>query len=219
MTTVELSDLRSEALALIADIPAGEPLDPLAFALIRLGVAVSVTCLDRTAIIGTVEGAFDAGATVAQVQEIMALVSGLGVHTLMASSLTVLDAAARRNLLDPGAPLDPERQVLWDRHVGDNPFWVGFSAEMPGFLEAMLRLSPDIFTAFFAYCAVPWASGTVRARIKELVAMACDASPTHRFRPGFRVHLKNAILLGVGRHAIEQALDIAAGAPGHSGWG
>jgi alkylhydroperoxidase/carboxymuconolactone decarboxylase family protein YurZ len=59
----------------------------------------------------------------------------------------------------------------------------------------------------------------VRARTKELVALACDASPTHRFRPGFRVHLKNAILLGVGRRAIEQTLDIAAAAPGHGGWG
>jgi alkylhydroperoxidase/carboxymuconolactone decarboxylase family protein YurZ len=217
MTPIELHDLRAEALALAADIPAGEPLDPLAAALIRLGVAVSVTCLDRTAIIGTVEGAFDAGASVSQVQEIIALVSGLGVHSLMASALTVLDAAARRELLDSGAPLDPERQALWDSHVGENPFWVGFSTELPGFLEAMLRLSPDIFTSFFAYCALPWASGTVRARIKELVAMACDASPTHRFRPGFRVHLKNAIKLGVGRRAIEQTLDIAAAAPGHTG--
>ena len=96
MIFVELSDLRAEALALTAEIPAGEPLDPLPAALIRLGVAASVTCLDRTAIIGTVEGAFDAGASVQQVQEIMALVSGLGVHSLMASAPAVLKSAARR---------------------------------------------------------------------------------------------------------------------------
>lgn len=217
MAIIKLHDLRSEALVLAADIPAGEPLNPLAGALIRLGVAASVTCLDRTAIIGTVEGAFDAGASIEQVQEIIALVSGLGVHSLMASSVVVLDAAVRRGLLDADAPVDEDRQALWDCHVGRNPFWIDFRAEMPGFLEAMLRLSPDIFTAFFAYCAIPWASGTVRAWIKELVAMACDASPTHRFRPGFRVHLRNAIKLGVGRRAIEQTLDIAAGAPSHSG--
>ena len=101
--------------------------------------------------------------------------------------------------------------------MGDDPFWIGFSEELPGFLDAMLRLSPDLFAGFFAYCAIPWASGTVRAKIKELAAMACDASPSHRFLPGFRVHLNNAIQLRVGRKAILQALDIAAAAPPHSG--
>ncbi len=152
-------------------------------------------------------------------QEIIALASGLGVHSLMASSLAVLEEAARRELVDPGAALDPERQALWDRHVGEDPFWTGFSEELPGFLEAMLRLSPDIFVGFFAYCAIPWRSGTVRARVKELAALACDAAPSHRFRPGFRVHLKNAIKLGVGRFAIMQALDLGAAAPEHQGTG
>jgi alkylhydroperoxidase/carboxymuconolactone decarboxylase family protein YurZ len=53
--------------------------------------------------------------------------------------------------------------------------------------------------------------------VKELAAIACDAAPSHRFRPGFRVHLKNAIKLGLGRIAIFQALDIAAAAPAHPG--
>jgi alkylhydroperoxidase/carboxymuconolactone decarboxylase family protein YurZ len=135
----------------------------------------------------------------------------------MLSAVAVLDEAARRGLADPGGPLDPGQQNLWDEHVGGDPFWTGFSEELPGFLEAMLRLSPDIFAGFFAYCAIPWRSGTVRAWIKELAALACDAAPSQRFRPGFRVHLKNAIKLGVGRTAISQALDIAAAAPEHRG--
>jgi alkylhydroperoxidase/carboxymuconolactone decarboxylase family protein YurZ len=157
--------------------------------------------------------AMDAGASIAQVQEIVALTSGLGVHSLMISAVTVLEEAARRGIADPDVRLDIEQQRLWDRHVGGDPFWHGFSEELPGFLEAMLRLSPDIFVGFFEYCAIPWRSGTVRAKVKELAALACDATPSHRFRPGFRIHLKNAIGLGVGRMAIFQALDIAAAAP------
>ena len=217
MTSLSLADLRREAEALTCDAPAGDPLDPLARALIALAVAVSVTALDRGAIDATIDAAFDAGAGAAQVQEIIALVSGLGVHSLMASARPVLEAAQRRGLVDADTPLDPERQRLWDQHVGDDPFWSGFSAELPGFLEAMLRLSPATFAGFFAYCAIPWQSGTVRARIKELAAMACDATPTHRFRPGFRLHLKNALGLGIGRAAILEALDIAARAPEHRG--
>jgi alkylhydroperoxidase/carboxymuconolactone decarboxylase family protein YurZ len=217
MNQISIPDLRAEAEALTAHLPASEPLDEHSCALIALAVAVSVTSLDRAAIDAAIARAFDAGASIGQVQEIIALVSGLGVHSLMVSAAAVLDEAGRRGLADPQAPLDPERQRLWQLHVGDDPFWTAFSAELPGFLDAMLRLSPDIFTGFFAYCAIPWQSGTVRARVKELAAIACDAAPSHRFRPGFRVHLNNAIKLGVGRTAIMQALDIAAAAPDHRG--
>ena len=217
MTTLSIADLRAQAEALTADLPEGEPLDALAVALIELAVAVSVTSLDRAAMAASVAKALDAGASVEQVQEIIALVSGLGVHSLMVSARVVLDAAGQRGLINTAAPLDPERAKLWEQHVGDDPFWIGFSEELPGFLDAMLRLSPDIFVGFFTYCAIPWASGTVRAKIKELASMACDASPSHRFLPGYRLHLKNAIQLGVARTAILQALDIAAAAPLHSG--
>lgn len=217
MTAISIAALRAEAEDLTIGIADGEPLDMLSAALITLAVSASVTALDRAPIDAAIAQCFDAGATITQVQEILALTSGLGVHTLMVSASAVLAAASVRDLIDVDAPLDAERQALWDRHVGTDPFWTGFSTELPGFLEAMLRLSPDIFTGFFEYCAIPWRSGTVRARIKELAALACDAAPSHRFRPGFRVHLKNAIALGIGRSAIMQTLDIAAAAPEHHG--
>ena len=217
MNRISIADLRAEAEVLAAGLPGGEALDAQDAALITLAASVAATALDRGAIGTSIRLALDAGASVAQVQEIIALASGLGVHSLMVSAVSVLEEAAARGLADPDAPFDPERQRLWDRHVGTDPFWAGFSEELPGFLEAMLRLSPDIFAGFFDYCAIPWRSGTVRARVKELAALACDAAPSHRFRPGFRVHLKNAIKLGVGRTAILQALDIAAAAPEHCG--
>lgn len=215
MTTV--AELRAEALARIATLPEGAELDPFAEALIRLGLAASVTALDPAAFEIAVAAAFDAGATVAQVHEIVVLVSGLGVHSLMLTSAPLVEAAARHGLIDPGEPLDPERQALWARHVGDDPFWAAFSAELPGFLEALLRLSPHTFAAFFAYCALPWQSGQIRGWIKELVALACDVSSTHCFAPGFRVHLANAIALGTGRRAIAAALSLAEAAPRHPG--
>ncbi|MGE3691053.1 MAG: carboxymuconolactone decarboxylase family protein [Novosphingobium sp.] len=218
MQDISLSFLRNEAERACAEIDEGAPLDELSAALVGLAVAVSVTLLDRDLIEAGVSAAFDAGASVEQVQEIIALSSGLGVHSLMASSVPVLNEAARRGLLDERAPMDDIRQALWDKHIGHDPFWVAFSEHVPGFLDAMLRLSPDIFVGFFEYCAIPWKSGTVRARVKELAALACDATPSHRFAPGFRAHLSNAIRLGVGRKAILQTLDIAARAPDHSGY-
>lgn len=218
MTGVSLQDLRRIAEEKCADLAEGPPLGPLEGALIKLGTNASVTALERGPIKAAIADAFDAGASLAQVQEMIALVSALGVHSLMATAVPVLAEAQRRGLASEDEVLDADRQALWDRHVGDDPFWDGFSRELPGFLRSLLVLSPDLFTGFFDYCAIPWKSGQIRAWVKELAAMACDAAPTHRFAPGFRVHLSNAIKLGVGRTAIMQTLDIAAGAPRHLGY-
>lgn len=121
-------------------------------------------------------------------------------------------------MLETSGPLDEERADLWQRHVGDDPFWAGFERELPGFLDALLRLSPSLFVGFFDYCAIPWKMGTVRARTKELAALACDANPSHRFEPGFRVHLANALSLGISPRSIRETLEIAGNLPEHSGY-
>jgi len=146
---------------------------------------------------------------------VIALISGLGVHSLMVSSVPVLEAARRHGRIE--TTMDAERVALWDRYVGDDPFWKGFEAEVPGFLQSMLILSPDIFEGFFTYCAIPWKSGKVRAVTKELIAMASDATPSHRFVPGFKVHLRNAIALGASKTMVRETLRIAARTPKHSG--
>lgn len=217
MTILSLEELRAEALITIRKIEEGQKLEPVARALVALSVSISVTALRSADIRSRIAEAFDAGASVDQIEEVIALASGLGVHSLMASQVAVVEEASRRGLIDALIPLDHERQILWDKCVGGDPFWAGFSEHFPGFLDAMLRLSPKVFEGFFAYCAIPWSIGTVRARVKELCAMACDATPAHRFRPGFRLHLVNAIKLGAGRQEILDVLDIAASAPVHQG--
>ncbi len=211
-----LDDLHARAQARIAELEEGESLTSLDEALIELGVSASVCALDRAVIEAAIKKASAAGASAEQLQEVISLVSGVGVHSLMVTAPAIL-SINREGASGPLPPLSKAQQALWDRYVGEDPFWTGFEHELPGFLDAMLRLSSDQFAAFFEYCAVPWKSGTVRAKTKELVAMACDAMPAHRFLPGFNLHLGNAIALGVGRKAILRALEIAAAVPPHCG--
>jgi alkylhydroperoxidase/carboxymuconolactone decarboxylase family protein YurZ len=217
MNGLGLEELGAIAAKRLAALPEGAPLNALERALIKLAVAVSVTSLNRDAIRAAIDDAQRAGATPDQMQEIVSMVSALGVHSLMAASVAIADAADRH-----GSPLasglNPQQQQLWDSHVGDDPYWAKFRNSVPGFLEALIRLSPDQFRAFFDYCALPWRSGTVRARTKELAALACDATSAHRFLPGFLLHLDNAIAIGNQRLAILETLDIAADAPAHVGY-
>src|SRR3546814_364563 len=91
------ADLMAQVEERLADVPEGDGMDPLDAALVRLAVSVSVTCLDSEAIDEAVVAALESGATAAQVQEVVALVSGLGVHSIMASATVVLQRAAERD--------------------------------------------------------------------------------------------------------------------------
>ena len=217
MSHISIEYLHQEAHQILQGQAEGEGLDGLAEALIQLAVVVSVTTLSSPHISIAINNAFHAGATLDQVQEIITLVSALGVHSLMIASGPLLAIASQHKLIDITEAFDAHRQSLWDEYVGEKPYWKSFSSEMPGFLESLLRISPETFAGFFTYCSIPWRNATVSPHIKELAAMACDATPSHRFLPGFRVHLKNAIALGIGSRALLQTLKIAEGAPEHRG--
>jgi alkylhydroperoxidase/carboxymuconolactone decarboxylase family protein YurZ len=183
-----------------------------------MGLAACVTSLNTQAIDSAITDCFEAGLTPQQIQEVISVVSGLGVHSLMVTAANIV-AKAREAGHAIGGPLSEAETALWKARVGDDPFWTSMEAEVPGFLRSLLRLSPPQFEAFFDYCAVPWKNGVVRARVKELLAMASDATRSHVFAPGFRLHLANAIKLGAGRLAIDECLALAATAPAHQGVG
>ncbi|MEE4454834.1 carboxymuconolactone decarboxylase family protein [Novosphingobium resinovorum] len=213
MAKIDLESLRQMLETL--GVQDGPGLSDLERAFVTLGLATALPCLNRADIDAAIEAAFRQGATTTQVQEIVSLVSGLGVHSLMVSTAAIVARAQCVEGLN--TTFSSEQQALWDARVGDDPFWEGMEAELPGFLRSMLLLSADQFEAFFDYCAVPWKSGTVRAKVKELVALASDAMPTHAFMPGLRLHLRNAVKLGATRQAIEECLALAAATPEHTG--
>jgi alkylhydroperoxidase/carboxymuconolactone decarboxylase family protein YurZ len=187
-------------------------------ALIGMGLVASVTSLNSQAIDVSIKECFEAGATPQQIQEVVSIVSGLGAHSLMATAAVIV-ARAREAGYEIGGRLSDAESEVWKSRVGNDPFWAKMEDELPDFLRSLLSLSGAQFQAFFDYCGVPWKNGVVRPLVKELLAMACDANPSHVFLPGFRLHLGNAIQLGAGRSAVNEALALAAKIPPHIGFG
>lgn len=214
---ISLEEIRAAVLSLLKSCQEGDALDEQTRALIGFAVRASVSTLDIEGMDDYAQRALEAGATPAQLHETLVLVSGLGVHTLMVGSRRIAQLSQELGLVDMSAPLDPPREQLHAKYVGENSYWDVVEREAPGFLDALLRQSPDAFKAFFDYCAVPWKSGALPPLTKELISIAVDASTTHRFLPGMRLHLSNAVKLGCGRLAILETLDIAAKGPAHLG--
>ncbi len=210
---VSLEDIRREAETHLREIAPGEPLDEATATLIAFAVRISVTSLDVEGAAAFARKALAVGITADQLHEAVFLVSGLGVHSLFEGTRLVTRLAVGAD-----APvLDKDLQQVWDTTVAGDSYWDGLEREVPGFLRSLLAASKHAFDAFLRYCAVPWKSRHLSVLTKELISMAADATPTHRYLPGMRLHLANAIRLGAGRQAINQVLDIAASAPQHPG--
>jgi alkylhydroperoxidase/carboxymuconolactone decarboxylase family protein YurZ len=212
---IDLAGVRDEALRLLADEEDGPGLDEVTRTLIGYAVCASVTTLDFQAGDQYAGRALDLGVTPEQLHEVLVLVSGLGVHTLMEGSRSLATLLRNRGSDLPG--IDDAREALRERYVGSSRYWQLFESHVAGFLDALLRLSPAGFEGFMRYGAIPSQTKQLAPVVKEVISVAVDAMPTHRYMPGLRLHLANALALGSGRSALLEAIDIAAGAPAAPG--
>ncbi len=80
-----------------------------------------------------------------------------------------------------------------------NPFWNG-----------LLTLDPEFFQAYLAFSAVPWKSGPLEPKFKELIYIAVDAATTHLYEPGLRQHIRNALKHGASKEEIMEVLELVS---------
>lgn len=212
---IDLLTVRSAVDERASGAPDGAPLPKTTRVLVEYALCASVLVLDLDGADAHAGTALDLGVTPGQLQEVLTLVSGLGVHTLMEGSRSLVDLVRRRG--EPVPDVDVERAELRERLIGSAPFWTVFEQHVPGFLDAVLRLSPEAFEGFVAYGAIPARTRLVKPLVKELVSVAVDALPTHRYLPGLLLHVDNAIALGAGRTELLEVVDLAAAAPAAPG--
>ena len=210
MQAVTQETIDQQAERLLDGVPEGEGLSDWHVALLRFALSASATSLDNETAEAASLAARQAGATTDQLQEIVTLITAIGVHAFFESTRIL---ASQEGPLEDRGPFDEHRQALWDRYVGSRKYWNSMREEIPGFLESLLWLSPEAFEAFIQYVGLPFRSQHVDTLTKELISMAADATTTHRYLPGMRMHLRNAVRMGAGRRAIEQALALAADGP------
>ncbi|MCC7347454.1 MAG: carboxymuconolactone decarboxylase family protein [Variibacter sp.] len=98
----------------------------------------------------------------------------------------------------------PDRiEALKKQFIANRGYWNDF-------WDGLLTLSPDFFEAYLNFSSIPWKSGPLAPKIKELIYIAIDASTTHLYEPGLRIHIKNALKYGASKEEIMEVLQLTS---------
>jgi alkylhydroperoxidase/carboxymuconolactone decarboxylase family protein YurZ len=76
--------------------------------------------------------------------------------------------------------------------------------------DPLLDIAPDFFAAYAKLSSVPWTHGSLPPKVKELLYIAIDASTTHLFEAGLRIHIRNALRHGATRDEIMEVYEMTA---------
>jgi alkylhydroperoxidase/carboxymuconolactone decarboxylase family protein YurZ len=180
-----------------------ETLEPKLRELIGVALAAAATHLHRPRLELHVRLALDQGATVAEILETFELTSVLGIHTTTVAVPILLEelAAAGEEVAD--RPLSEAEEQLKAEFIRVRGYW----SEL---WDGVLALDPDFFEAYFRFSAVPFEGGVLEPKVKELIYVAIDASTTHLFEPGIRIHVRNALAHGATGAEIMAVLELTA---------
>jgi alkylhydroperoxidase/carboxymuconolactone decarboxylase family protein YurZ len=137
--------------------------------------------------------------------EVYELVSVLGMHTCTMGVPILLDeitkASGGTGLSE--ASLSPRQKELKETFIEVRGYWSSF-------WDGLLLLDPDFFEAFLNFSAVPWRNGPLEPKIKEFIYIAVDASTTHLYEPGLRLHIQNALRYGATQAEIMEVYELVS---------
>ncbi|WP_421990592.1 carboxymuconolactone decarboxylase family protein [Roseococcus sp.] len=181
-------------------------LSPKMRELVGLAANAAVTHLHAPAIRLHMRAALQCGATSAEIMEVLQLISVLGIHSCSLGITSLTDELQRADLplgLLGGGALSGRQEAIKAAFLRDRGYW----SER---WETLLRLDPDYFEAYGAYSSYPWQKGTLAPKDREFLYIAIDASTTHLYDPGLRVHYRNALRLGASVDEIFEVLKLTS---------
>ncbi|MCL4188074.1 MAG: carboxymuconolactone decarboxylase family protein [Rhodobacteraceae bacterium] len=96
-----------------------------------------------------------------------------------------------------------DRDELKRTFIANRGYWSGF-------WEGLLALHPEFFAAYLDFSSIPWKQGPLPPKVKEFIYIAIDASTTHLYEPGLRIHIENALKYGATKEEILEVLQLTS---------
>lgn len=98
---------------------------------------------------------------------------------------------------------DARQQRLKEQFTAARGYWSDLWHDV-------LDLDADFFEAYMHFSSVPWQSGTLDPKVRELIYIAIDVSTTHLYDPGTRVHIQNALRYNATREEIMEVIELTS---------
>ncbi|MCY8938237.1 carboxymuconolactone decarboxylase family protein [Peribacillus frigoritolerans] len=76
--------------------------------------------------------------------------------------------------------------------------------------DELLVLDEEFFEILSNFTVVPWKTGVLEPKIKELINVAISASPTHLSAPATRIHIQNALRFGATSEEILEVFKVVS---------
>jgi alkylhydroperoxidase/carboxymuconolactone decarboxylase family protein YurZ len=178
------------------------PLDPKIKELVHIAVDAAATHLFVPGIRLHIKQAIGLGATAQEIMEVLELTSTLGIHACNIGVPILFEELEAAGQAVP-SELSERQEALKTDFTEKRGYWHQFWNEI-------LLLDPDFFEAYTRFSSVPWVTGTLEPKVKELIYTAFDVSATHLYEKGLRLHIANAIGYGATREEIMEVIELAS---------
>jgi alkylhydroperoxidase/carboxymuconolactone decarboxylase family protein YurZ len=178
-------------------------LEPKVREFIFIAADAAATHLYEPGIRQHVRAALDLGASTAELMEVLELTSTLGIHACNIGVPLLIEVLTEEGMRTEAAPLNPRQEQLKGEFAASRGYWHEF-------WEGLLELDPELFAAYLDFSSVPWRTGVLDPKVKEFVYIAFDASATHLYVPGLKLHMRNAVRLGATAAEILEVLEIVS---------
>ena len=178
-------------------------LEPKVKELILIAVDAATTHLFEPGLRIDMRNAMTQGATRQEIMEVLQLISVLGLHSVTEVVPVLVDEFQKAGRgADVEIPeFDENQNRLKDEFVRTKGYWSDY-------WDQVLGLTPEFFEAYLRLAAVPWETGVLEPKVKELIFIAIDASTTHLYERGLRIHIRNAMDQGATREEIMEVLQL-----------
>lgn len=180
-------------------------LEPKVREFIYIAVDGAVSHLYERGLRRHMEHALAVGATAEELLQVVLLTASASAHATHEMGFAIL-AEEMPGAVKPLSPADEARKRDYRAAVGS---W-------PEAGDLVLSLCPEFAPDFLAYRRTAWEAGPLPDRIKELVLMAVNASPSTLYAVGVRRHMRAAIGAGASLGEITEALQLASAIAVHT---
>ncbi len=182
----------------------GPSLSPRMRELVLVALHGTISSLNTDALRRHVTRAIDAGATQAEILDVLLTITPIGNHALYFAVpvlMRELEALGHPDALLP--PITPAAQAIKDEFIRVRGFWNESR-------DAIARAMPEYFAALSEMSTSTWANGVLADKERELICIAIDCTVTHMFEAGLALHIRHALQKGATRSEVLEVFHLAS---------